>query len=215
MTQDTTTQTALTGETTDDKNIHELLRILPAIYHDAAETPANPFRALLLVIQGNFKRLENEIDTIERYFDVTQAPAGSIDDEPDFLTWLSTWVGLELDDKWSEAKKRYAIKNAVNLHKYRGTVTGLTYMLALYFNIDVEIIEWVWPEPMEIGIRNTIGVDSTLYNAPDLNSCFTLTWKPGPEETGEELTKKIKKIRDMIDREKPAHTSCYFHVVRD
>ncbi len=192
--------------------IFKTLRSLPAIYHDGAETPNSPLQALLYVIEENFWKIEDLIDHIDRYFDIGRTPSGAQEKEPDFLSWLATWVGLELDENWPESKKRYALKNAVTLQQYRGTVTGLCYMLALYFNIDAQVIEWTWPNAMQVGVRNSIGVDTQLFEKPDLSHCFVLIWSPAPEEREQNFSTRVRKIRAMIDQEKPSHSLCFFHI---
>ncbi|HLP58692.1 MAG TPA: phage tail protein [Candidatus Deferrimicrobium sp.] len=185
---------------------------LPGIYHEEAEKKHSPLWTLLLLIEDNFASIANILDKIDTYFDTWQAPAGNTADEPDFVSWLGTWVGLVPETEWPEAKRRFVLGTASDLHKYRGTVTGLRCMLALYFGINVQIDEWAWPDSMQVGVMNTSGIDTRIHVPYNINHCFTVTWKPSPEEKGPELTQKIARIRAMIDREKPAHTFCYFNV---
>jgi phage tail-like protein len=186
---------------------------LPGIFHQAAEQKFSPLWALLLLMEDNFGSIARTIDEIDKYFDIWRAPAGVISDEPDFVTWLGTWVELIPQQSWTVQKKRYALSIAAELHKYRGTITGLHNMLALFFEIDVEINEWTWPKGMQIGVHNTIDVDTRIDDQYNINHCFTVTWKPKPEEIGPELKQKVADIRTMIDREKPAHTFCFFNVI--
>ncbi len=185
---------------------------LPEVYHEEAEQKFSPLWALLLLVEDNFDSVSRTIEKIDTYFDIYRAPAGATPDQADFLSWLGTWVALPPEQDWPEAKKRYALSIAAELHKYRGTITGLRYMLSLFFEIEVEIEEWTWPGSMRIEVVDTNGVDTRIDQEYDLNHCFTVTWEPGPEETGLELKQKIAGIRQMIDREKPAHTFCYFKV---
>ena len=186
---------------------------LPGIFHKEAEKKLSPLWALLLVMEDNFASLSAVIDDIDTYFDIHRAPAGNTSDEPDFVTWLGSWVALVPEQDWSEQKKRCALGIAADLHKYRGTITGLKYMLALFFEIDVEIKEWTWPDGMQIGCRNTVDIDTRIDDQYNINNCFTVTWKPGPDDTGPNLKQKIAGIRTLIDREKPAHTFCYLNVI--
>lgn len=185
---------------------------LPGIFHREAEKKLSPLWALLLLIEDNFGSITKVIDKIETYFDIWRAPDGT-EGEPDFVTWLGSWVGLIPGQDWPVQKKRYVLSIAADLHKYRGTITGLRSMLALFFEIEVEIEEWTWPEVMQIGVRNTIGVDTRIADQFNINHCFTVTWKPEPKDITKDLVFKIANIRAMIDREKPAHTFCYFKVI--
>lgn len=186
---------------------------LPGIFHKDAETKLSPLWALLLLMEDNFDSISTIIDGIDRYFDIWRAPTGLIGNEADFVTWLGSWVALIPERDWPRQKKRYALSLAAELHKYRGTVTGLKYMLALFFEIDVEIEEWTWPEGMQIHVRNSIDIDTRIDDQYNINNCFTVTWKPGPDEIGPGIKQKIADIRAIIDREKPAHTFCFFNVI--
>jgi phage tail-like protein len=190
-----------------------LARHLPEIFHKEAERKLSPLWALLLLIEDNFASISKIINEIDKYFDIWRAPAGVTSDEPDFVTWLGTWVALIPEQHWTVQKKRYALSIAADLHKYRGTINGLRSMLALFFEIEVEIDEWDWPDGMQIGVHNTIDVDTRIDDQYNINNCFTVTWKPKPEEIGPDLKQKIAGIRAMIEREKPAHTFCYLKVV--
>lgn len=191
----------------------KLAAYLPGIFHEEAEKKLSPLWALLLMMEDNFGSVSAIIDDIDKYFDIHRAPAAVTGDKPDFVTWLSTWVALIPEQNWPEQKKRHALGIAVDLHKLRGTIPGLKYMLDLFFEIDVEINEWTWPDAMQIGVHNTIGMDTRIDGQYNINHCFTVTWKPEPEELGPDLKQKIADIRAMIDREKPAHTFCYFNVI--
>ncbi len=276
----------------DATSIQTFISSLPAIYHDEAEKPGTPLRAILELMCYNFNRIEKRIDFIERYFDTYTAPS---DSHQDFLTWLGSWVDFEPDLHWSQQKKRFAVRQAADLYKYRGTITGLNYMITLFFGIEVEIREWnptqpdqwIWPDGMTIGITDTIGEDTHLFEKFDEKNCFIVIWWPRPEEinpyyhmdppstanqqlhsalTPDQVLKitrqlillisqnvhyikptldinsdsqtinriiaqvggqlqaeeiisiyrdvvdKIKNVRNLIEKEKPVHTRCYFHI---
>jgi len=190
---------------------HSLLTYLPAIYQQQAEKEGDPLRALLIVFEHFFSGIEKKIDTIDNYFDPYLTSAFPDRNGKDFLSWLASWVTLELDERWSEKKKRYLIKNAALLYRYRGTLTGLKYIIEQFFDIDVEIKEWNWPDGMKIGTRSSIGVNTILVEKTDIDLCFTVIWKPSRFNI-ENRDHLIRKIRTVIDLEKPAHTKCYFHL---
>ncbi len=190
-----------------------LTQRLPGIFHPQAEKKRSPMWTLLLMMEDNFGSVSGIIDHIETYFDIWQAPSGAVSGEPDFVTWLGTWVGLIPEQHWPDRKKRYALSIAANLHKLRGTIPGLRYMLALFYEIDVRIEEWTWPKGMQIHVRNTIHVDTIIDDQFNINHCFTVTWEPKPDELGPDLKHKVADIRAMIEREKPAHTWCYLNVI--
>lgn len=184
------------------------IRYLPGIYHEEAEKKFSPFWALLHVVEHTFDSIEEKLDRIETYFDIRETPA------EEFLPWLTSWIGLEPEQDWSEQKKRFALKIAADLYKRRGTPAGLVYMVSFYFDIEVEIEEWVWPRAMQVGVHNTIGVNTRLHGRPNKHHCFALTWKVPRDQNNTDLPYKIRRIRALIDREKPAHTECFFIVKR-
>lgn len=129
----------------NDTNSQGLVDHLPAIYQE------HPFLAEFLrpfgdVVEG-FQDLLAEID---RYF----APQFS---DPEFLPWLATWLALLLDAEWDEAKRRRLVGEAVELYRWRGTVSGLERYLEIYTGLTPEIREWHWPGGMQIGVASQIG----------------------------------------------------------
>ncbi len=187
-----------------------LFNYLPSIYQKQTEEEGDPLRAILTISEYLFSGIEETIDNVDNYFDPFLTTTVKDKAEKDFLTWIASWVSLGLDEGWSEQKKRYLIKNAVTLYRYRGTLTGLKYIIEQFFDINVEIMEWEWPHGMEIGRRSSIGIDACLMERLERKQCFKLIWKPSyPDVVKPEF---IKKIRTVIDLEKPAHTKCYFHV---
>jgi phage tail-like protein len=74
------------------------------------------------------------IDNIEHYFDPALAPG-------DFVEMLAGWVGVELDETWSEESRRALVAEAVSLYRVRGTVAGLKRHVAIYTGVEPEIEE--------------------------------------------------------------------------
>lgn len=74
------------------------------------------------------------LDCIDAYLDPALTP-------PDFLPWLAAWVGIELDENWSEAQQRRLIGSAVALASWRGTRRGLVGLLSAYAGVPEDAIE--------------------------------------------------------------------------
>jgi phage tail-like protein len=74
------------------------------------------------------------LDCLECYVDPQLAPS-------DFLDWLGSWVGVMLDETWPVRRRRDAIANAIELFRYRGTVTGLTRYIELLTGGDVTVVD--------------------------------------------------------------------------
>jgi phage tail-like protein len=179
-----------------------LTRDLPAIFHEQATSPESPLAAILQIGQELFDGLDEAVDAIPFFFDVETAPTAT---GRDFLSWLASWVDLDLVESWPDGKRRRLVGIAAELYTSRGTVPGLRRMIAELHEIDVDIEEWAWPEGMVIGRRSGIGVNTRLLEAPDLDRCFQVRWRP-VHQPSDEL---VRRVRALIDREKPAHTKSF------
>lgn len=78
--------------------------------------------------------LFNVLDSLEAYFSPALAPA-------DFVDYLATWVGAELEGTEPLPLRRQAVASAVALHRVRGTRRGLAAAVGLAFGVNPEITE--------------------------------------------------------------------------
>ncbi|MEV7281575.1 phage tail protein [Streptomyces sp. NPDC093111] len=78
--------------------------------------------------------LFNVLDSLEAYFSPALAPA-------DFVDYLATWVGAELDGSEPLETRRRAVAAAVALHRVRGTRRGLVAAVRLAFGTAPEVVE--------------------------------------------------------------------------
>ncbi|MGH3753840.1 MAG: phage tail protein [Pseudonocardiaceae bacterium] len=74
------------------------------------------------------------LDCLPAYLDPGLTPE-------DFLDWLASWVGLELDESWSVQRRRELVSRAVQLHRWRGTRRGLAEHVRLVTGGEVEVVE--------------------------------------------------------------------------
>ncbi len=74
------------------------------------------------------------LDNLEAYLDPRLAP-------DDFAAWLAEWVGLMVDDTWSEERRRAFVLRAADLYRRRGTAQGLAEELELIFGGKVSVEE--------------------------------------------------------------------------
>src|SRR5215471_20298485 len=58
------------------------------------------------------------LDCIDYYLDPFMAP-------DDFLAWLGTWVGVDVDENWPIERRRAFVARATEIYSMRGTVAGL------------------------------------------------------------------------------------------
>ncbi len=109
--------------------VSSYLEYLPALYRD------DPFMGrFLLIFEHVLSPIERTVDNIPWYFDPGLAPR-------EFLPWLAQWVGLMMDERWPEDRRRAVIAGAAELYRWRGTRRGLRAFLKLYVDVDPEIVE--------------------------------------------------------------------------
>jgi phage tail-like protein len=112
-----------------------LRRYLPAVF--AADQVSTEFTDRFLSLFDTILRsVERLVDTQAGLFDPDAAPAGP--DQPDFLSFLATWVGATADPHLPEARRRRLLKHAARLYHLRGTREGLRRQLLLYLGLDSE-----------------------------------------------------------------------------
>jgi len=74
------------------------------------------------------------LDCMIDYFDPAVTPT-------DFLEWLASWVGIEVDESWATDRRRAAVSTAVEMYRMRGTISGLRANLEVLSGGQVEITD--------------------------------------------------------------------------
>jgi phage tail-like protein len=74
------------------------------------------------------------LDCWDSYLDAQLAP-------DDFVDWLASWVGVDIDETWTLERRRTLIQDAVALYRIRGTAAGLAAHVRLYTGVTPEITE--------------------------------------------------------------------------
>ncbi|MCX7570279.1 phage tail protein [Tumebacillus sp. DT12] len=110
------------------------LEYLPAVFQEHAES-RDFLERYLSLFETFFAEMETKIDGIARYFDADAAP-------PEFLNWLSSWLGLATDESWPEELVRELIRYAPVLFKQRGTPAGLRGLIRLFTGHEPILIEY-------------------------------------------------------------------------
>jgi phage tail-like protein len=87
---------------------------------------------LTSAFDDSFAPIFATLDSLSCYFDPWLAP-------PDFLVFLATWVGVELDDSWDEDRRRRIIAGAALLHRRRGTARGIKEALKVGLGVEVDV----------------------------------------------------------------------------
>jgi phage tail-like protein len=74
------------------------------------------------------------LDCLDSYLDPELAP-------DDFVDWLASWVGIDIDETWTLERLRRLILDVVALYRIRGTGAGLAAHVNLYAGVTPEIEE--------------------------------------------------------------------------
>ncbi len=164
------------------QDVSSYLTYLPGIYHN------NHFLGrFLLIFESILGPLDRTVENMHHYFDPFVTP-------PEAVDWLGTWVGLALDERWPEDRRRELISEAVNLYQWRGTKRGLSEFLRLYTGVEPEIIEPT--------LRDVANARSRAFR-------FTvrITIPAGSRRVSRSL------IETIIDAEKPAFAACTLELI--
>jgi len=202
------------------------LQYLPAVYQEDRESKEFLER-FLAIFQTGFDRFDQQIDDLWQLFD--PAAAGE-----QYLHWLAGWLALAPDPHWTTEKMRGMIKTAFQSYLRRGTADGIEQAIIDYAGADfARVVEHYrlrrWPalnhtSPLDGGAelwgrdvyrRLQVGVHSQIGR-------FQLTSQPEPaiEQFAQAAHKFTvffpadpyrveeaeKRVRRVVEREKPAHT---------
>lgn len=127
------------------------------------------------------------MDTIDAYLDPDLTPS-------DFLPWLAGWVGLDLDENWTDDQARRLIATATRLFALQGTVAGVRALVLAWTDLPPQALEIVdsggtaWsPAPLsdppgdevpELVVRLRIGRDER----PDLERLRRFVQRTAPAQ---------------------------------
>jgi phage tail-like protein len=204
-------------------------KFLPPVYRRQA-TAADFLDRFLGMDQSVLSGIEREIEDLPLLFDPKAAPAG---DPPSWLGWLSGWLTFILDEHWAVADARANLARAFSLYQKRGTIEGLRAYLKMYAGVNALIEEparsaRIWT----LGDPNPLGFSTMLAPGPLQGAVLgtTATVDQSHVTTGENLgaelfedvahrfcvsvycaeltsTDTLDTVREVLDREKPAHTT--------
>jgi phage tail-like protein len=251
------TATPLLSQMRAEFDVESFMQYLPRIYREPAlarverpgelpsASPESDFlKRLVSLFQGLFEDVENEVDSLERYFDPYAAPAGA-------LEWLATWLAVEPDLGEPESRIRESIARAFRRYQWRGTIRGLRLALLEDAGVHATITEpisagtvWAMSTPAACsgeptGSRALLGADTRLTSmepggavigsTAQLDHSYLITDAQFGEPVfagvsnqfivevhRSEVSTEARRqlVMAIIDREKPAHTM-YRLVVTD
>jgi phage tail-like protein len=185
-----------------------LLDMLPAIYHEAMAEMTDPnrpyddppfFTRYLRGYEDTIEPIRQKLQRLHEYFGVFSAT-------PEMIPWLATWVGMALDDNWSEMKRRILICEAVQLYRWRGTRRGLSRYLEIYAGATPTIND----QPVagvRLGPNTLLGHGTVFGNVAPHTFVVTLA-VPDPALVNPETVHRI------IRMQAPAHTAYRLNIIR-
>lgn len=172
--------------------VEHLFKNLPGIYREGGQQ-SYTYR-LTSLFADVLEELEDEVDGIHNLLNAQETPAK-------FLSWLASWVALELDETWSEEKRRDLIGKIVHLYKWRGTIEGIKTFVEIYTGISPQIVE-PFRSGWRIGVVSTVGQDTKIFQQQEDPHCFSVLVNSFEPLTTEEK----QKVMAVVEIEKPAHT---------
>jgi phage tail-like protein len=157
----------------------------------------------LMLFESFWTPVDRQIETIFYYLDPRLTPA-------EFLPWLASWLDVELDERWPEARLRQLLRWAIALHRSRGTKWGLLKYLEIYTGHQAEIVERR-ARNFGLGGDARLGPGVALGRANQPHT-FTVTLRlPAIKAAHEKEQQRQEEIRrrtiiSIIEKQKPAHT---------
>jgi len=128
------------------------------------------------------------LDCLETYLDPRLAPL-------DFLPWLASWMGVELDETLPPARRRAIVDSAGALQPVYGTRAGLVRILELVTGAPVEVRE-------SGGVRWSAapGADPPGDPEPALDIIVRV-----PDPTGRAGENMRERVERVVREVRPAH----------
>ena len=198
---------------------HDWLRRLPQLYarHEGMRSFLQRFLAPLAGLDGD---LAAQADERHALLKPCSTPAAA-------LPWLARWVGLTLDERWSERARRSFIREAPWLFRLRGTVWAVRRMVEIVTGARVVIVEQFrmrglarlgadptgqgWNEPAVLGmglrVGGPVGNTGVRADADAVADSFALNAHRFAVLVQADLdTDTEAAVRHLLDVHRPAHT---------
>lgn len=180
---------------------------LPSIFRGADKETAIFVEGFLKIFEkvltgiDNGKKVDKELTGISESIDTIHKFFYPDDKYPEFIDWLSSWVGLVLKEDWSIQKKKDVISRIIPIYRMRGTKRGLEEYLNIYVGKGVSINDNFGF--FQVGVNSQVGISTAI----DLTNYFVVEVTLSEAVSSlEEIKRKKKAIEELINREKPVHT---------
>jgi len=153
----------------------------------------------LMLIESFWKPVSQQIDQVDNYFDPLITPGH-------LLPWLSTWVGMSLDEKLPSERNRRLLKSAIMMYQQRGTADSLRTYLNIYTGSRPVVTE-KRARNLVLGGGSRLGVETALGKGNQSN-----TVKIDLQVPAEDLDRMnystdmyLQKLQDTVRSLVPAH----------
>ena len=202
---------------------HDWLRRLPQLY-SRPEAMRSFLQRALAPLAGLESDVAAQSDARHALLKPCSTPAAA-------LPWLAHWVGLTLDERWSESARRSFIKEAPWLFRLRGTLWSLQRMAEIVTGARVVIVEQfrmrglarvgadaaadgngpAWDEPAVLGmglrVGGPLGNDTVQASAEQVSDSFALNAHRFAVLVQAELDADTEAaVRHLLGVHRPAHT---------
>lgn len=108
---------------------HPLGRGLPGMYH--ADELA---QQLCAAADDVLAPVVATLDSLPAYLDPSTAP-------DDVLDWLAGWVAVEVGGQLADDQRRSLVRQAVQMHRWRGTIRGIREGVRAWFGYEPEVLD--------------------------------------------------------------------------
>jgi phage tail-like protein len=109
---------------------YRIADLLPGVYREE-----DPFiQRFTAGLDDTLAPVLSTLDNLDAYLDPYVTP-------PDFLEWLGGWVGAVIDETTPLPVRRAAVSRAAELHRSRGTATGLRELVELLTGGRAEVTD--------------------------------------------------------------------------
>ena len=169
------------------------LKYLPSIYSESEF-----LGRFLLIFESVLGPIEGIVNNLAYYLDPNTSPE-------ELLPWLASWMRVGLDHNMPVERQREMVKSAAFLFEWRGTRRGLREYLRLFTGVAPKITEdfggFALGEGSQLGRTTVIGGGNP--------HAFTVTF-----EVADPSSINMTQVENIIESEKPAHTSYTLRVVQ-
>lgn len=168
-----------------------LISYLPAVYQEDAGS-RDFLERYLSLFSTLYDSVEEQIDGMARHLDRERAGGAQ-------LRWLASWLGLDVDDNWTDEWVRRLIRAAPELYRYRGTKRGIEKAVEIFTGMTPIVVEAFQYKSLRERADLRWLVDR-LYGEDPFSFTVLLHQDQAPTEKEKTL------LRQIVDDFKPAYT---------